>query len=113
MLHHFHGQYSVIFSSSPLRPRSHHESICTTISKHVLELPSYPSGLSSRPPSLIPHPNREARIAQTGLMEIAESIEMVRSDHDKLERHNLALQDYIGGLTKSMAKGDVSGKSKK
>ncbi|MCJ1245862.1 hypothetical protein MMC30_003066 [Trapelia coarctata] len=55
----------------------------------------------------------EARLAQSGLMEIAESIEMVRSDHDKLEKHNLALQDYIGGLTRSMAKGHVSGKGKK
>jgi hypothetical protein len=46
-------------------------------------------------------------------MEIAESIELVRSDHDKLEKQNLALQDYIGGLTRSLAKGDVSGKGKK
>ncbi|MCJ1401906.1 hypothetical protein MMC11_005123 [Xylographa trunciseda] len=57
-----------------------------------------------------------ARQAQLGLLEIAESIELVRHDHDRLERQNLALQDYIGGLTRSMSKNDigaVSGKSKK
>ncbi|MCJ1388721.1 hypothetical protein MMC18_001570 [Xylographa bjoerkii] len=57
-----------------------------------------------------------ARQAQLGLLEIAESIELVRHDHDKLERQNLALQDYIGGLTRSMSRNDIgaaSGKSKK
>jgi len=57
-----------------------------------------------------------ARQAQLGLLEIAESIELVRHDHDRLERQNLALQDYIGGLTRSMSKNDIgaaSGKSKK
>ncbi|MCJ1291697.1 hypothetical protein MMC34_003242 [Xylographa carneopallida] len=57
-----------------------------------------------------------ARQAQLSLLEIAESIELVRHDHDRLERQNLALQDYIGGLTRSMSKNDIgaaSGKSKK
>ena len=50
---------------------------------------------------------RQVRKLQTGLVEIAESIEMVKQDHDKLERQNLALQDYIGGLTRSMSKNDI------
>ena len=48
---------------------------------------------------------RHARQLQLSLLEIAESIEMVKADHDKLEKQNLALQDYIGGLTRSMSKG--------
>ena len=48
---------------------------------------------------------------QLSLLEIAESIEMVKQDHDKLEKQNAALQDYIGGLTRSMSKGQ--GKSGK
>ena len=43
-------------------------------------------------------------MVQLGLLEIAESIELVKADHDKLEKQNLALQDYIGGLTRSMSK---------
>ncbi|CAF9905712.1 MAG: hypothetical protein GOMPHAMPRED_003334 [Gomphillus americanus] len=47
----------------------------------------------------------QARQLQSGLLEIAESIELVKADHDKLEKQNLALQDYIGGLTRAMSKG--------
>jgi len=47
----------------------------------------------------------QARQLQLSLLEIAESIELVKADHDKLEKQNLALQDYIGGLTRSMSKG--------
>ena len=32
---------------------------------------------------------------------------MVKHDHEKLEKQNLALQDYIGGLTRSMSKNDI------
>ncbi|MCJ1374055.1 hypothetical protein MMC20_005285 [Loxospora ochrophaea] len=66
---------------------------------------------------------REARLAiqeharslQSGLNALAERIETVKSDHDKLERQNLALQDYIGGLTRSMSRTEIStsGKAKK
>jgi short coiled-coil protein len=38
---------------------------------------------------------------------------MVKSDHEKFEKQNLALQDYIGGLTRSMSKTDLTNKSKK
>jgi hypothetical protein len=51
---------------------------------------------------------RHARATAASLLEIAESIELVKSDHEKLEKQNLALQDYIGGLTRSMAKGDLN-----
>jgi len=49
-----------------------------------------------------------AKASAASLLEIAESIELVRSDYEKLEKQNLALQDYIGGLTRSMAKGDLN-----
>lgn len=54
-----------------------------------------------------------ARTLQSGLNALAEKIEMVKSDHEKLEKQNLALQDYIGGLTRSMTKTDLTSKSKK
>lgn len=57
---------------------------------------------------------RHARNLQSGLIAIAEKIELVKSDHEKLEKQNAALQDYIGGLTRSMSKTDIgSGKTKK
>ena len=50
---------------------------------------------------------------QLNLLEIAESIELVKADHNKLERQNAALQDYIGGLTRSMSKtGTKTGKGR-
>ncbi|MCJ1353026.1 MAG: hypothetical protein MMC33_003010 [Icmadophila ericetorum] len=55
-----------------------------------------------------------ARNLQSGLIAIAEKIENVKSDHEKLEKQNAALQDYIGGLTRSMSKTDIgSSKTKK
>ncbi|MCJ1483550.1 hypothetical protein MMC06_003718 [Schaereria dolodes] len=55
-----------------------------------------------------------ARSLQSGLNALAEKIESVKSDHDKLEKQNIALQDYIGGLTRSMSKTDLtSSKAKK
>lgn len=56
---------------------------------------------------------RHALTLQSGLNALAEKIEVVKSDHDKLERQNVALQDYIGGLTKSMSRTDLTTKSKK
>ena len=44
-----------------------------------------------------------ARQTQLNLLEIAESIELVRQSHDQLQRQNEMLQDYIGGLTRSMS----------
>lgn len=38
---------------------------------------------------------------------------MVKSDHEKLEKQNVALQDYIGGLTRSMSRTELAGKGKK
>ena len=64
--------------------------------------------------ALIRHVNRHARSLQSGLNALAEKIESVKSDHDKLEKQNIALQDYIGGLTRSMSKTDLtSSKAKK
>lgn len=54
-----------------------------------------------------------ARTLQSGLNALAEKIETVKSDHEKLEKQNVALQDYIGGLTRSMSRTDLAGKGKK
>jgi len=48
----------------------------------------------------------KARQTQLNLLEIAESIELVRQNHQSLQRQNEMLQDYIGGLTRSMSKTD-------
>lgn len=45
----------------------------------------------------------QARTLQSSLAALAERIDEVRSDHDKLESENKFLQDYIGGLTRSMS----------
>jgi hypothetical protein len=37
----------------------------------------------------------------------------VKADHDKLERQNVALQDYIGGLTRSMSKNEIGAEKSK
>ncbi|KAL4875942.1 hypothetical protein BJY04DRAFT_223557 [Aspergillus karnatakaensis] len=44
----------------------------------------------------------QAKALQSSLQALAERIEVVRSDHDKLENENRFLQDYIGGLTRNM-----------
>lgn len=59
-----------------------------------------------------------ARILQSSLAALAERIDEVKSDHDKLESENKFLQDYIGGLTRTMSKSEIgsttgSGKGKK
>lgn len=53
-------------------------------------------------------PTSHADELQNGLNAIVEKVESVKSDHDKLERNNTALQDYIGGLTQSMSKTNMS-----
>ena len=50
---------------------------------------------------------------QSGLNALAEKIELVKSDHERLEKQNVALQDYIGGLTRSMSNTAISSKVKK
>lgn len=58
----------------------------------------------------------QAQTLQSSLAALAERIDEVKSDHDKLESENKFLQDYIGGLTRTMSKGDIgstSGKGKK
>lgn len=50
---------------------------------------------------------------QAGLSALLEKIEEVKTGQEKLERDNNALQEYIGGLTKSMSKGDLSTGRKK
>ena len=57
---------------------------------------------------------RHAQNLQSSLNEIADQIEIVRADHEKLERDNQELQNYIGGLTRSISSTSLgSGKSKK
>lgn len=50
---------------------------------------------------------------QAGLSALLEKVENVKTDHEKLERNNAALHDYIGGLTKSMSKTDLTTGRKK
>jgi hypothetical protein len=65
------------------------------------------------------HASRQAKTLQSSLQALAERIDEVKSEHDKLETENRFLQDYIGGLTRTMsAKADLtsttgSGKGKK
>ncbi|MCJ1442025.1 MAG: hypothetical protein MMC23_002517 [Stictis urceolatum] len=51
-----------------------------------------------------------ARQVQLSLREIAESLELVRQSHSHLQRQNEMLQDYIGGLTRSMSRSEGSSK---
>jgi hypothetical protein len=44
----------------------------------------------------------QAKALQSSLQALAERIDAVKSDHDKLENENRFLQDYIGGLTRNM-----------
>ncbi|KAI9924768.1 hypothetical protein ASPWEDRAFT_51500 [Aspergillus wentii DTO 134E9] len=49
----------------------------------------------------------QAKALQSSLQALAERIEAVKSDHDKLESENKFLQDYIGGLTRNVTKSDL------
>lgn len=50
----------------------------------------------------------QAKSLQSSLQALAERIEAVESDHDKLASENRFLQDYIGGLTRNMTKSEMS-----
>ena len=53
----------------------------------------------------------QARTLQSSLQALAERIDEVKEDHDKLESENRFLQDYIGGLTKTMSQKDIASSS--
>lgn len=55
---------------------------------------------------------RQAKALQSSLQALAERIDVVKSDHDKLEKDNKILQDYIGGLTRNMTKSDLTRNTK-
>ena len=57
------------------------------------------------------NPHRQARTLQSSLAALAEKIDEVKQDHDKLESENKFLQDYIGGLTRTMSKDSNLGRS--
>ncbi|EAS33516.2 bZIP transcription factor [Coccidioides immitis RS] len=46
---------------------------------------------------------QQAKTLQSSLQALAERIDEVKSDHDRLESENRFLQDYIGGLTRTMS----------
>ncbi|OCT49588.1 putative bZIP transcription factor [Cladophialophora carrionii] len=50
---------------------------------------------------------RQARNLQSSLAALAEKIDEVKTDHDKLETENRFLQDYIGGLTRTMSRDNL------
>ncbi len=57
---------------------------------------------------------RNARSLQSSLAALADRIDAVRTEHDRLETENKFLQDYIGGLTRTMSRsGGVVGKGRK
>lgn len=60
---------------------------------------------------------RQAKTLQLSLQALAQRIEEVKNDHDKLESENRYLQDYIGSLTQTISKSEITsttgGKSKK
>jgi short coiled-coil protein len=49
----------------------------------------------------------QARNLQSSLAALAEKIDEVKTDHDKLETENKFLQDYIGGLTRTMSRDNL------
>ncbi|CEJ55853.1 putative bZIP transcription factor [Penicillium brasilianum] len=54
----------------------------------------------------------QAKALQSSLQALAERIDAVKSDHDKLENENKILQDYIGGLTRNMTKSEMTRSTK-
>ncbi|MCJ1453833.1 hypothetical protein MMC28_004182 [Mycoblastus sanguinarius] len=50
---------------------------------------------------------------QSSLSALVEKVEKVEKGHEKLEKDNASLQEYIGGLTRSMSRTDLTGKGKK
>ena len=55
----------------------------------------------------------QAKNLQSSLQALAERIEAVETDHDKLANENKFLQDYIGGLTRNMTKTEMTTSSNK
>ncbi|KAK5069657.1 hypothetical protein LTR64_008338 [Lithohypha guttulata] len=53
----------------------------------------------------------QAHTLQSSLQALASRIDEVRLDHDRLENENRLLQEYIGGLTRSMSKDNNLGRS--
>lgn len=49
----------------------------------------------------------QAHTLQSSLQALANRIDEVRQDHDKLENENRLLQEYIGGLTRTMSKDNL------
>jgi uncharacterized protein (DUF3084 family) len=58
-------------------------------------------------PELLTGDSRQARNLQSSLAALAEKIDEVKNDHDKLENENRFLQDYIGGLTRTMSRNNL------
>lgn len=52
-----------------------------------------------------------AQTLQSSLAALAQRVDEVRQDHDKLETENRFLQEYIGGLTRNMSKDTNLGRS--
>lgn len=59
------------------------------------------------------HHARQARTLQSSLAALSEKIDLVKEDHAKLESENRALQDYIGGLTRTISGHSNLGRSEK
>ena len=72
----------------------------------------FSSWSSWRDGSLILISQRQAKALQSSLQALAERIDAVKSDHDKLENENKVLQDYIGGLTRNMTKNEMTRSTK-
>ncbi|OXV09243.1 hypothetical protein Egran_03000 [Elaphomyces granulatus] len=51
---------------------------------------------------------QQARTLQSSLQALAERIEEVKHNHDKLESENKFLQDYIGSLTQTVSKSELT-----
>lgn len=64
------------------------------------------------PTNIFSHLTRQAKALQSSLQALAERIDAVKSDHDKLENENKILQDYIGGLTRNMTKTEMTRSTK-
>ena len=53
----------------------------------------------------------QAKTLQSSLAALSEKIDLVKEDHAKLESENRALQDYIGGLTRTISGNSNLGRS--
>lgn len=47
--------------------------------------------------------SRQAKSLQSSLQTLSERVDEVMNDHNKIENENKFLQDYIGGLTRTMS----------